>query len=417
MINPQTLKGFRDFLPAEARRREYVKDILKDVFESYGFEPLETPTLEYEEILMGKYGEEGDKLLYRFTDNGDRRVAMRYDQTVPLARVIAQYQNELAFPFKRYQMQNVFRAENTQKGRFREFMQCDIDTVGSASPLADAEIIAVTYFALKKLGFENPKILVNDRSIFTNLTDHPDNLVPEDKLVSVIRTIDKLKKIGKEAVVTEIVENGIQKDKAEKILEELTGTNIPERLTEVLRIAKELGIPENCLEFFPALARGLDYYTATIFEIEIPEYPVGSIGGGGRYDKLLGMFAKESLPACGFAFGFDRVMEAMTELNLFPIDLQTAEAQILVTVFNPELVNSAVELTAYLRNAGIKAEMYLDDNTPLDKQLKYAVKREIPYLAIIGPDEVSKKSVVVKDLLSRTQETLSFEELVVKFAN
>src|ERR1035437_7660766 len=198
-IEPRTLKGFREFLPKEAKKRQYVLEALKKVFESYGFEPLETPALEYEDVLAGKYGVEGDKLMYRFTDNGNRKVALRYDQTVPLARVVAQYQNELPMPFKRYQIQNVWRAENTQKGRFREFLQCDIDTVGTSSPLADTEIIEIAATSLKTLGFKNFKILINDRE---NLKFKTNGIaMSQDRNILAVRTIDKLKKIGKEGVL------------------------------------------------------------------------------------------------------------------------------------------------------------------------------------------------------------------------
>ena len=217
-MNIQTLKGFRDFLPQEIRKRQYVLDTLKKVFESYGFEPLETPALEYEEILTGKYGDEGDKLMYKFEDIGKRKVAMRYDQTVPLARVIAQYQNEIPLPFKRYQIQSVWRAENTQKGRYREFLQVDADIVGSYSPLSDAEIIAVCIKGVETLGFKKFKILVNDRILFSNL---PNRGITEKEIPIVVKAIDKLKKIGKEKVLKELIENGISSEKATYLLQTL----------------------------------------------------------------------------------------------------------------------------------------------------------------------------------------------------
>src|ERR1035437_9196978 len=228
-IEPRTLKGFRDFLPKDAKKRQYVLDTLKRVFESYGFEPLETPALEYEDILAGKYGTEGDKLMYRFTDNGDRKVAMRYDQTVPLARVVAQYQNELPMPFKRYQMQNVWRAENTQKGRYREFLQVDADIVGSYSPLADSEIIAIVVKSLTELGFKNFKIFINDRKIFSKLVD--ENIISEKEMPTILRAIDKLKKIGKDEVIREISNENITKEKAKQILE----TVLSQEQTDTLR--------------------------------------------------------------------------------------------------------------------------------------------------------------------------------------
>ena len=310
MINPQTLKGFRDFLPIEAKKRQFVIDTLKKVFESYGFEPLETPALEYEEILMGKYGEEGDKLMYRFEDNGKRKVALRYDQTVPLARVVAQYQNELSMPFKRYQIQNVWRADNTQKGRYREFLQCDADIVGSSSPLSDAETITVAAKSLKKLGFKNFKILINDRKLLSNIS------------TKSLTILDKLDKIGEENVRKELKEAG----ESENLIDQAKAFKASVNLTEIKDQVSKLGVSEDLIEFKPTLVRGLNYYTGIIYEIEIEGYSAGSVCGGGRYDNLIGTFAGRQIPAVGFAFGFDRLMEAMEELKLFPTNITTAKA-------------------------------------------------------------------------------------------
>lgn len=395
MIKPQTLKGFRDFLPRDARKRKYVSDTLKRVFESFGFEPLETPTLEYEEILAGKYGEEGEKLMYRFEDNGKRRVAMRYDQTVPLARVVAQYQNEITFPFKRYQLQSVWRAENTQKGRYREFLQCDADTVGLSSAAADAEILAVVAQSLKALGCKEYKILVNDRSVFGDLP------------IEAIITIDKLKKIGEENVKKELKERGFP----ENTLDTIQNAEIPESLNGIIEIAKQLGVDEESLVFEPTLARGLDYYTGLIFEVEIIGYPVGSVCGGGRYDKLLGLFANRDIPAVGFAFGFDRLIEAMTELELFPSSL-SATAAVLVTIFKPETTDASLEIANTLRENGVATELWLDPTSKMEKQLKYANSKAIPYVIIAGPEEVKNTVVVVKDMKNREQKTVSLEEFI-----
>ncbi|MEK7605851.1 MAG: histidine--tRNA ligase [Patescibacteria group bacterium] len=388
----QTLKGFRDFLPGTARKRQYVISTLKDVFSSYGFEPLETPALEYEEILNGKYGEEGDKLMYRFKDNGGRNVAMRYDQTVPLARVVAQYQNELPLPFKRYQIQPVWRAENTQRGRFREFLQCDIDTVGTNSVFADAEILAIINDSFEALGFKSFTLLVNDRTLFADLSP------------KAIIAIDKLKKIGADAVKKELELLGVKGEK----LDELMGATLPENLKQILVSAQEFGVDKNRIKFEPTLARGLDYYTGIIIEVEIEGYTVGSVGGGGRYDNLVGMFAGRQVPAVGFAFGFDRVVDAMTELNLFPQDL--AGTQILVTVFSPELLDQSIEACYKLRAEGIATELYLDPNAKMEKQLKYADQKGIPYVVVIGPEEVKKEKVTLKDLRKREQKQVTFEE-------
>ncbi|MBF8249410.1 MAG: histidyl-tRNA synthetase, histidyl-tRNA synthetase [Candidatus Levybacteria bacterium] len=415
MINPQTLKGFRDFLPVEARKRQYVIDILKKVFESYGFEPLETPALEYEEILLGKYGDEGDKLMYRFEDNGMRKVALRYDQTVPLARVVAQYgsasspqgQNLLPMPFKRYQIQNVWRAENTQKGRFREFLQCDIDTVGTSSPLADAEIIEIAATSLKNLGFKDFKILINDRE---NLKFKTNGIaLSPDRNILAVRAIDKLKKIGKDGVLKELQENKFTREEAEEILQVVGNTELSPRLSEIFSILKQLGVTDNQYEFSPTLARGMNYYTGTIFEIEIEGYSAGSVCGGGRYDNLIGMFANKQVPAVGCAFGFDRLMEAMDELNLFPTDLTITK--VLVTIFSPELLDKSIEVCGILNKNNINQELYIDPNAKLERQLKYADQKGIPYCVIIGPDEAKSNTVTVKNLKTREQKNLPLDQL------
>jgi len=393
MIEPKTLKGFRDFLPKTAKKRQYVLNILKEVFESYGFKPLETPSLEYEEILTGKYGEEGEKLMYKFEDNGKRKVALRYDQTVPLARVVAQYQNEIKFPFKRYQIQNVWRAENTQKGRYREFLQVDADIVGTNSSLSDAEIISLATDCFKKLGFKNFKILINTRSVFTDLE------VTDEKLASVIRAIDKIKKIGKENVLKEIEKNGFSKKEAEEILSKIESKKPTKEMEELLKILKGKNV-----EFIPILARGLDYYTGLIFEIEIDEYSSGMVAGGGRYDNLIGMFTNKQIPAVGFAFGFDRLIEAMEELNLFPNNLQTTK--VLVTIPSLESTEQSLEIARQLRDKKINTEVYLGNNLDLEKQLKYANNEAIPYVIIVG------EKLILKNMQKRTQEELSPNQLL-----
>lgn len=394
MKQVQTLKGFRDFLPSEAKKRAYVINTLKTVFSSFGFEPLETPALEYEEILMGKYGEEGDKLMYRFTDNGDRRVALRYDQTVPLSRVVAQYQNDLAFPFKRYQIQPVWRAENTQKGRFREFLQCDIDSVGTTSTLSDAEILAVIAKAFRTLGFSAFRILVNDRANFKGLP------------TKAITIIDKLKKIGADNVKKELAEIGTDP----KTLDSLLSLSPSSYLQDVLDNAEKLGVSKDTLVFEPTLARGLDYYTGIIIEVEIEGYTVGSVGGGGRYDELIGMFSATSYPAVGFAFGFDRIMEAMSEQDLFPVSAQEASAKVLVTIFDKAYLSSSFAVFGKLQNLGIPSELYVGTGT-MEKQLKYANQKNIPYVVIIGENEVKDEIITLKDMRNRTQKSLKLEDL------
>lgn len=400
MIKPQTLKGFRDFLPIEARKRQYVINILKQVFESYGFQPLETPALEYEEILMGKYGEEGDRLMYRFIDRGGRKVAMRYDQTVPLARVVAQYQNELPMPFKRYQIQNVWRADNTQKGRYREFLQCDIDTVGTVSPLSDAEILELIYKAYRKLGLEII-IKINDRSLLSKMS------------AKALPILDKLDKIGEEKVIQELQSTGMNLEEAKNLLVETKALKPSLKLQTIKDLAVKLGCPTNSIEFNPTMVRGLNYYTGLIIEI-IPKNLDSklSLGGGGRYDNLIGMFTNKQIPAVGFAFGFDRIIEAMEELKLFPDNLQTTKA--LITVFSPELLDKSMEVNSRLRLNNINTEIYLDENTKMEKQLKYADQKQIPYVVIIGPDEAKNNTVTLKNMKTREQEIITWENLITE---
>lgn len=405
-MKAQTLKGFRDFLPQQAKKRQYVINTLRSVFESFGFEPLETPALEYEEVLLGKYGEEGDKLMYRFEDNGKRRVALRYDQTVPLARVVAEKGNELVMPFKRYQIQPVWRAENTQKGRYREFVQCDIDIVGVNPPLSDAEIIAATIDAYKKIGFKNFKVLLNDRNVFEGLT------------TQAVIIIDKLKKIGADGVCKELVEKNIAKDleDAKNILQSITDKKPTERLEEIIKILANFGIEKSQIEFAPTLARGLDYYTGVIIEIECPDYPVGSLAGGGRYDNLIGMFTGNNIPAVGLAFGFDRTIEAMDSLDLFPKNITESSTKVLVTIFNAELKQKSLEIIALLRAQNIASEIYLDETAKMEKQLKYANAKQIPYVVVIGPEEVEKNVVTLKNMQTREQQQVSLETLKEKLS-
>ncbi|MBI3984567.1 MAG: histidine--tRNA ligase [Candidatus Levybacteria bacterium] len=400
MVNVQTLKGFRDFLPTSSLKRQFVLDTLRKVFISYGFEPLETPALEYEEILTGKYGAEGDKLMYKFTDNGGRKVALKYDQTVPLARVVAQYQNALPLPFKRYQMQNVYRAENTQKGRYREFLQVDIDIVGVYSPLSDAEVIAVLAKSLEKLGFKNFKVLVNDRKVFENLSDRG---ITDKDIPVVVRTIDKLKKIGKEKVIEELVDNGVDNQKALALIEALESQKPTPKIQEILSALSKMGIDEKLVEFLPTLARGLDYYTGVIFEVEIDGYDVGSIAGGGRYDNLIGIFKGSDVPAVGFAFGFDRLMEAMETLDLFPKDLNSKN--ILIAFSTSDLEEKALEAANQLRTKGLNTQIFLEDAT-LEKQLKYADKKQIPFVLIVNEDDF-----ILKNMQSGEQKSVTLGSL------
>jgi len=401
----QTLKGFRDFLPEEKRKRDFVMVKIKETFELFGFEPLETPTLEYASLLLGKYGEEADKLVYQFKDRGGRKIALRYDQTVPTARVLAQYKNQLPKYFRRYQIQNVFRADKPQKGRFREFTQCDPDIFGSTSPLADAEIIACTYFVFKNIGFKNIVLKVNDRQIlFDALKPFVSKKVD---IFSIIQSIDKLEKVGKDGVIKELVKKGLKKQKAQEALLAISKAKITPNLKITINYSVGLGVPEKAIEFSSTLARGLDYYTGMIFEVIVPEYSKDSLGGGGRYDELIGQLGGVDVPAVGIAYGFDRMVEAAEKLNLLPSTM--TNAKVLVTIFDEKLIDKSLETAAILRQNGVAAEVYpaLDK---LPKQLKYADQKGIPYVAIIGPEEAKQKKLTLKNMETGKQQLLSLEK-------
>lgn len=410
MQKPQTLKGFRDFLPEEKRKRDFIIQRIKQVFELFGFEPLETPTLEYAGLLLGKYGDEADKLVYTFTDRGKRQIGLRFDQTVPTARILAQYQNQLPKYFRRYQIQNVFRADKPQKGRFREFTQCDIDIFGSSSPLADAEIVSCTYWAFKNIGFKQVKIKINDRQIlFETLKPFTNKTVD---VFSLIQSIDKLNKIGAEAVISELENKGLNKNDAQKVLKEIGQAKTSPSLKSIIEAAVGLGVAKTDIQFSPSLARGLDYYTDMIFEVVLPEYTAGSCGGGGRYDKLIAQLGGVDIPAVGIAFGFDRMVEAADQLGLIPE--QKSGAQVLVTVFSPEYLTQSLQLASRLRQAGVKTELYPDTNVRLDKQFKYANKKGIPRVAIVGPEEIRANIIAVKNMKTGEQETISLEKTIEK---
>ncbi|NTU46275.1 histidine--tRNA ligase [Candidatus Roizmanbacteria bacterium] len=407
---PQTLKGFRDFLSVEAKKRQWLKNKMSQVFERFGYEPLETPAIEYESLLLGKYGEEAEKLIYKFEDQGGRKVALRYDQTVPTARIIAQYRNELTVPFKRYQIQLVWRAEKPQKGRYREFYQCDADIIGSTSETADAEILAVYAGIYRAIGFTSLKIKINDRQELIE-TIQSFGIDGAD-VFSVIQTIDKLDKKTEEEVIQELIAKGYGSN-AKNLLLTLQNAELPENLQKIVEIAEQLGVPKETFEFVPTLARGLDYYTGLIFEGCIPEYGTVSVGGGGRYDNLIANLVGIDMPAVGFGIGFDRTLEAADAAGLIPS--QIAGAQVFVSIFSPDTKKESFRLTNTLREAGISAECALDENKKLDAQLKYANKKEVPYVVILGPDEIEKGIVKVKNMKTGEQREVKREEAVHNF--
>lgn len=402
MIKAQTLKGFRDFLPGEARRREWLRKQMVKVFEKWGYEPLETPTLEPLELFTGQIGED-EKLFYKFKDAGNRNVALRYDQTVPTCRVIGESFDKITFPFRRYQIQPAFRAEKPQKGRFREFLQSDIDIFGVASPLADAEIIAATLDLYRSLGFKEVVALINSRDLLIN--------IPYPAIVS----IDKLKKIGEEAVIDEMQAKGITIDEGKKYLEYIKSLKPNESIKTIFNYLARSGFTEDWYRFEPTLTRSFSYSEGPIWEIVIPSYSGGSVGGGERYDGLVKKISGRDIPGTGIGIGFDRTLEALEELGLLPKFETTSK--VLVTVFSNDLLEESIKVTSRLRSKNIAAELWLDPQTRLDKQLKYADQKGIPYVIIIGPNEAKENKITLKDLKSKLQETLTLDETIQKLTS
>jgi histidyl-tRNA synthetase len=413
--------GTRDFLPADVRRREHVIDVVRRVYERYGFEPLETPAFENIETLIGKYGEEGNKLIFKILKRGEHEasgeadLALRYDLTVPLARVVAQYQNELPKFFKRYQIQPVWRADRPAKGRFREFYQCDIDSIGSTSPVIEAEQLSAVTDVLTSLGFGDFTIQLNHRVLLTAMLEAAN--VPAGLHGEALVAIDKLDKIGRDGVRKELVGRGVTDESASTCLDAFEDVPSFERLvqasakgsaakSEVDRILSlVLGTPASGhVSFVPRLARGLSYYTGAIMEITVPDL-AGSLGGGGRYDNLVGMFLGRDVPACGFSLGLERIIVVMTERGMFPDSIAGGGVDVMVTVWNDESRSDALSLAGELRRGGVCVDVYPEADK-LGKQFKYASSRTVPFVAIVGDDERANGTVSVKDLRSGAQETM-----------
>jgi len=414
MSNPtmQTLKGFRDIMPEEKRQRDYVLSKILEIFKLYAFEPLETPTLEYADLLLGKYGEEADKLVYTFEDRGGRKVGLRYDQTVPVSRVLAQYRNNLPKFFRRYQVQNVFRADKPQKGRYREFTQCDIDIFATKSSVADAEILACTYQAYKNIGFTDIQLKINDRqTIFNTLEEYTNENV---NVFSIIQSIDKLDKMSQEKVVAELVKKGLQPEQAQAALTAVAEAQPSPALQKIMELAINLGVDEQALVFTPTLTRGLDYYTGMIFEVIIPQFRQSSCGGGGRYDKLIEKLGGVDIPAVGFAFGFARTVEAAAQLNLIPEQNQTA--QVLVAIFNEESLTQSLKIAQQFRQAGITTEVYPEPDR-LGKQFKLANQKNINWVVVAGPDEIKQEKIALKNMETGEQQIISLQSALNKIIN
>lgn len=422
-IEPRTLKGFRDYLPDAMMARERLIATAQRVYRSFGFSPIDTPALEYLEVLTGKGGEETDKQLYRFEDHGGRWVGLRFDLTVPLARFAAQHIGELGTPFKRYHIASVWRGENTQRGRYREFMQCDFDTIGTRSAAADVETALVIHDLLRAIGFEGFTIRVNNRQVLNGLLER---LGLGDKSAAILRSLDKLGKIGRDAVAAEMQSvAGASAAQADEVLRlaELTGSNEDVlrrleplvsgseigqegvgRLAELLAAAEAGGVPRERLRLDVSIARGLDYYTGTIFETFLDQLPgIGSVCSGGRYDNLASLYTNQELPGIGASLGLDRLLAAMEELGL--LAKVTTPAEVFVVYFVAERLHDYLRLAARLRSAGVGVEVYPEAKR-LGQQLKYADRRGFQVAIIAGEDELAAGNCQIKNLASGESTTV-----------
>jgi len=468
---PSIPKGTRDFSSTEVAKRNYIFSIIKSNFEQFGFQPIETPTFENSETLMGKYGEEGDRLIFKILNSGNyffnknkieipgsiaelqsksaddiskdeliqlnqftskiSEKALRYDLTVPFARYVVQHQNELEFPFKRYQIQPVWRADRPQKGRFREFYQCDADVVGSNSLWQEVEFVQLYDTVFTKLGLKGVTIKINNRKVLSGIAEV---IGASDKLIDFTVALDKLDKIGEEGVKKEMLEKGISDAAIEKVqplfnftgtinekIEKLAsllatsdeGTKGVEELKFICNAINELGLQSANLDLDVTLARGLNYYTGAIYEVAAPEgVAMGSIGGGGRYDDLTGIFGLKNMSGVGISFGLDRIYLVMEELNLFPETVTTTSKAMFINFGEVEAL-FCLKTISQLRQNGIKVEMY-PDAAKMGKQFQFAEKKGIPFAVIVGEEEMKQNQFKLKDLTSGEQVTVSLEELIEK---
>ena len=453
-IKPSVPKGTRDFSPTEMVRRNFIFDTIKSVFRKYGYQQIETPSMENLSTLTGKYGEEGDKLIFKIMNSGDfwndaesRKLkdesfeynsknlvsiisekALRYDLTVPFARYVVQHQNDITFPFKRFQVQPVWRADRPQKGRYREFYQCDADVVGSDSLLNEAEFIMIYDEALSKLGLKDFTIKINNRKILSGIAEIIDKA---DNIIDLTVAIDKLDKIGLDGVIKELMERGFTEADIEKIkpvillegsntekLESLrnalststTGLKGCEEIEIVLNYIANCPLQTANLELDITLARGLNYYTGAIFEVKTNEVAMGSIGGGGRYDDLTGMFGLKGLTGVGISFGADRIYDVMEELNLFPV-ASNQSTQLLICCFDKEGEQFALPILQQLRGQDINAELY-PAGSKLKKQLEYANNKHIPFTIIIGSDEIESGLLTIKNMETGVQDKCIPEQII-----
>ncbi len=448
---PSIPKGTRDFSPTEVAKRNYIFSTIRQVFETFGFQPIETPSFENYATLMGKYGEEGDRLIFKILNSGDylKKVddellaskqsgkitpkisekALRYDLTVPFARYVVQHQNDIVFPFKRYQMQPVWRADRPQKGRFREFYQCDADVVGSKGLWQEVEFVQLYDAVFSKLGLKNTTIKLNNRKILAGIAEI---IGAKDKLIDFTVALDKLDKIGEDGVIKEMVAKGISIEAIEKVkpLFNFDGNN-QEKLNQLQKLLSEseeglrgvedlrfivkniedLGLQSAILELDVTLARGLNYYTGAIFEVEAPKsVKIGSIGGGGRYDDLTGIFGLKNVSGVGISFGLDRIYLVLEELGLFDV-VELPKPKVLFINFGDKEAAYSLKAINVLRKNNIKAELY-PESSKMKKQLTYANKREIPYVVLVGSTEIDNENYTLKNMQSGAQQVCSLEELL-----
>jgi len=446
---PSIPKGTRDFSPSEVNKRNYIFDVVKKHFQTYGFQPIETPSFENSETLMGKYGDEGDRLIFKILNSGDflnkvhddvyatkdssaitskiSEKALRYDLTVPFARYVVMHQNEIDFPFKRYQIQPVWRADRPQKGRFREFFQCDADVVGSDSLLQEVELVQLYDAVFTELKLEGVAIKLNNRKILAGIAEV---IGERDKLIDFTVALDKLDKIGIDGVSKEMRDKGISEAAIEKTapLLALSGSNLDqlsvlggllqesevgskgvEELKFIIETLEELGLQSANLKIDVTLARGLNYYTGAIFEVAAPEgVSMGSIGGGGRYDDLTGIFGLKDVSGVGISFGLDRIYLVLEELGLFPEAIDRS-LQVLCVNFGDKEALTSMKLVHQLRKTGVKCDLY-PSSAKMQKQMKYANNRNVPYVVLIGEQELANNSFVVKDMIKGGQQTYSLNK-------
>ena len=446
---PAIPKGTRDFLPSDVYKRTYIFDTIKQVFKLYGFAPIETPSFELSATLLGKYGEEGDRLIFRILNSGEKmkkadvealqndnlprfanslaEKALRYDLTVPFARFVVQHQNELSFPFKRYQIQPVWRADRPQHGRYQEFYQCDADVVGSDSLLYEIELVQIFDAVLTRLNLPGFTIKINNRKLLTGIAEVSGEA---DRIVDITVAIDKLDKIGEEGVLEELKSKGISESAIERIkpLFQLKGTNQEklnlmrtflsaseiglkgiEELEFVLNSIQNIGLDRGEVEFDVTLARGLNYYTGAIFEVKAHDVKMGSICGGGRYDDLTGLFGLKGLSGVGISFGADRIYDVLNELDLFPKEVNSGLTVLFVN-FGEKEVEKCLELANDLRKKGIDCEIY-PSASKLQKQMKYANDRGVKFTILLGENELNNETLVLKNMDSGEQVSLKFKDL------